>query len=67
MDWITFIGIASMLVFIVAGALIVIGVVIGGTRGSDRLMEDDFPVQNDFGVSMSRFGYVQKNRNGGAL
>ena len=35
-------------------------------RGGDtRIEEDDYPVQNDFGVSMDRFGYIQDARNGG--
>lgn len=61
MDWITAAGILAVLGFGVA----VVAVVIGGNR-DDRLTEDDFPVQNDFGVSMDRFGYVQDARNRGA-
>lgn len=34
-------------------------------RRDAPLVDDDYPVQNDFGVSMSRYGYVQTSRNGG--
>lgn len=66
MDWISFIGALSMITFAVSVGAMVVGVVIGAKRLRDTaLADDDYPVQNDFGVSMDRFGYIQDARNGG--
>lgn len=60
MDWIFWAGAAAGGFLIGALGFFVWAVV----RAGDVALEaEDWPVQNDFGASMDRFGYVQDARN----
>lgn len=61
MEWIFWVGAVAIGVVVTAIGFLAWIVVKGGDV---RVGEDDYPVQNDFGVSMDRFGYVQDARNG---
>lgn len=62
MDWIFWAGAAAGGAVIGALTILVLAVV---RAGDVTIEEDDAVVQNDFGVSMDRFGYIQDARNGG--